>query len=90
MMEVFNQHFHGILFSIQDESYYEKQDVLSWGVKARRSRSPESPPSPAFSFANLVRLRCCELERDPQRALHQTRPGVAHAADRTKVPVAGV
>jgi len=35
MMEAFNQHFHGILFSIQDESYYETQDRLSWGVKAR-------------------------------------------------------
>jgi predicted nucleotidyltransferase component of viral defense system len=32
MMEAFDQPFHGIQFSIPDESYYETQDGLSWGV----------------------------------------------------------
>jgi len=32
MMEAFEQPFHGIQFSIPDESYYETQDGLSWGV----------------------------------------------------------
>jgi predicted nucleotidyltransferase component of viral defense system len=32
MMQAFEQPFHGIQFSIPDESYYETQDVLSWGV----------------------------------------------------------
>jgi predicted nucleotidyltransferase component of viral defense system len=32
MMLAFEQPFHGIQFSIPDESYYETQDGLSWGV----------------------------------------------------------
>jgi len=32
MMQVFEQPFHGIQFSIPDEGYYETQDGLSWGV----------------------------------------------------------
>ena len=32
MMEAFAQSFHGIQFSIPDDSYYETQDGLSWGV----------------------------------------------------------
>ena len=32
MMEAFEQSFHGIQFAIPDESYYETQDGLSWGV----------------------------------------------------------
>jgi len=32
MMEAFAQPFHGIQFSIPDDSYYETQDGLSWGV----------------------------------------------------------
>src|ERR1700675_1887287 len=32
MMEAFEQPFHGIQFSIPDDSYYETQDGLSWGV----------------------------------------------------------
>ncbi len=32
MMAAFEQPFHGIQFSIPDESYYETQDGLSWGV----------------------------------------------------------
>jgi predicted nucleotidyltransferase component of viral defense system len=32
MMEAFEQPFHGIQFTIPDESYYETQDGLSWGV----------------------------------------------------------
>jgi predicted nucleotidyltransferase component of viral defense system len=32
MMQAFEQPFHGIQFSIPDESYYETQDGLSWGV----------------------------------------------------------
>ncbi len=32
MMQAFEQSFHGIQFSIPDESYYETQDGLSWGV----------------------------------------------------------
>ncbi len=32
MMEAFEQPFHGIQFAIPDESYYETQDGLSWGV----------------------------------------------------------
>jgi uncharacterized protein len=32
MMEAFAPEFHGIQFSIPDESYYETQDGLSWGA----------------------------------------------------------
>lgn len=32
MMDAFSEDFHGIRFSIPDESYYETQDGLSWGV----------------------------------------------------------
>jgi predicted nucleotidyltransferase component of viral defense system len=32
MMTAFEQPFHGIQFSIPDESYYETADGLSWGV----------------------------------------------------------
>jgi hypothetical protein len=32
MMAAFEQPFHGITFSIPDDSYYETQDGLSWGV----------------------------------------------------------
>ena len=32
MMEAFAQPFHGLQFSIPDDSYYETQDALSWGV----------------------------------------------------------
>jgi hypothetical protein len=31
-MEAFEQPFHGIQFAIPDQSYYETQDGLSWGV----------------------------------------------------------
>ena len=32
MMAAFEQPFHGIQFAIPDDSYYETQDGLSWGV----------------------------------------------------------
>jgi predicted nucleotidyltransferase component of viral defense system len=32
MMQAFEQPFHGIQFAIPDDSYYETQDGLSWGV----------------------------------------------------------
>ena len=32
MMEAFDHPFHGIQFSVPDDSYYETQDGLSWGV----------------------------------------------------------
>ena len=32
MMEAFEQPFHGIQFRVPDDSYYETQDGLSWGV----------------------------------------------------------
>ena len=32
MMEAFGNPFHGIRFNIPDDSYYETQDGLSWGV----------------------------------------------------------
>jgi predicted nucleotidyltransferase component of viral defense system len=32
MMDAFAQPFHGIQFSIPDDSYYDTQDGLSWGV----------------------------------------------------------
>ena len=32
MMEAFEQPFHGIRFGVPDDSYYEIQDGLSWGV----------------------------------------------------------
>jgi predicted nucleotidyltransferase component of viral defense system len=32
MMQAFEQLFHGIQFAIPDDSYYETQDGLSWGV----------------------------------------------------------
>jgi predicted nucleotidyltransferase component of viral defense system len=32
MMQAFEQPFHGIQFAIPNESYYETQDGLSWGV----------------------------------------------------------
>ena len=32
MMEAFEHPFHGIQFSIPDDSYYETQDSMSWGV----------------------------------------------------------
>lgn len=32
MMAAFEQPFHGIQFTIADDSYYETQDGLSWGV----------------------------------------------------------
>ena len=32
MMEAFEQPFHGIRFGVPDDSYYETQDGLSWGV----------------------------------------------------------
>ena len=39
MMQAFDQPFHGIQFSIQDESYYETQDGLSWGVNPTYSHA---------------------------------------------------
>ena len=39
MMQAFDQPFHGIQFSIQDESYYETQDELSWGVNPTYSHA---------------------------------------------------
>ena len=35
LMEAFEHPFHGIQFSIPDNSYYETQDGLSWGVNPR-------------------------------------------------------
>ena len=32
MMEAFEQPFHGIQFGVPDDSYYETQDGMSWGV----------------------------------------------------------
>ena len=32
MMEAFEQPFHGVRFGVPDDSYYETQDGLSWGV----------------------------------------------------------
>jgi len=32
MMQAFEQPFHGLRFTIPDDSYYETQDGLSWGV----------------------------------------------------------
>ena len=32
MMEAFEQPFHGLRFDVPDDSYYETQDGLSWGV----------------------------------------------------------
>lgn len=32
MMEAFEQPFHGIRFGVPDDSFYETQDGLSWGV----------------------------------------------------------
>jgi predicted nucleotidyltransferase component of viral defense system len=32
MMEAFEQPFHGLRFGVPDDSYYETQDGLSWGV----------------------------------------------------------
>ncbi|MBI4477183.1 MAG: nucleotidyl transferase AbiEii/AbiGii toxin family protein [Acidobacteria bacterium] len=32
MMDAFQEPFHGITFTIPDDSYYETQDGLSWGV----------------------------------------------------------
>jgi hypothetical protein len=32
MMQAFEQPFHGIQFAIPDDSYYETEDNLSWGV----------------------------------------------------------
>ena len=39
MMQAFDQPFHGIQFSIPDESYYETQDGLSWGVNPTYSHA---------------------------------------------------
>jgi len=38
MMQAFEQPFYGIQFSIPDESYYDTQDGLSWGVNPVYSR----------------------------------------------------
>ena len=54
MMEAFEQPFHGIQFAIPDDSYYETQDGLSWGVNptythdwnasgGKRSEAPDQP-----------------------------------------------
>lgn len=32
MMQAFTEPFHGVQFAIPDNSYYETQDGLSWGV----------------------------------------------------------
>jgi predicted nucleotidyltransferase component of viral defense system len=39
MMQAFDQPFHGIQFSIPNDSYYETQDGLSWGVNPTYSHS---------------------------------------------------
>ncbi len=39
MMQAFDQPFHGIQFSIPDDSYYETQDGLSWGVNPTYSHA---------------------------------------------------
>jgi predicted nucleotidyltransferase component of viral defense system len=39
MMQAFDQPFHEIQFSIPDESYYETQDGLSWGVNPTYSHA---------------------------------------------------
>jgi predicted nucleotidyltransferase component of viral defense system len=56
MMDAFAQPFHGIQFSIPDDSYYDTQDGLSWGV------------NPAYTHAwngssgNEVRLQISRRE----------------------------
>jgi len=39
MMQAFDQPFHGIQFSIPNDSYYETQDGLSWGVNPTYSHA---------------------------------------------------
>lgn len=39
MMDVFAHPFHGIQFSIPDDSYYDTQDGLSWGVNPTYTHS---------------------------------------------------
>jgi predicted nucleotidyltransferase component of viral defense system len=39
MLQAFEQPFHGIQFAIADESYYETQDGLSWGVNPTYSHA---------------------------------------------------
>ncbi len=39
MMEAFEQPFHGVQFSIPDNSYYETQDGMSWGANPTYTHS---------------------------------------------------
>ena len=54
-MEAFEQPYHGIQFAIPDDSYYETQDGLSWGVNptyshdwnasgVQRDQAADQPP----------------------------------------------
>lgn len=68
MMDAFAQPFHGVQFSIPDDSYYETQDGLSWGVNPTYThgwnRSGESEVRLQISRRETPTLA---TERRPQR-----------------------
>jgi hypothetical protein len=61
MMQAFDQPFHGIQFSIQDESYYETQDGLSWGVNPTYCRH--------FQLSRVARYHSCESLIELRRSI---------------------
>ena len=69
MMAAFDQPFHGIRFGVPDDSYYETQDVSSWGINPfyTNDRNPvgqsqiwlqvslrKCPPFPRRATLNVV------------------------------------
>jgi predicted nucleotidyltransferase component of viral defense system len=66
MMEAFEQPFHGIQFAIPDESYYETQDGLSWGVNPTNSHGWNSGGSEIKIQISRRETPTLPTERRPQ------------------------
>ena len=84
MMEAFEQPFHGLRFGVPDDSYYETQDGLSWGVNpvyahdwnpGGQSQSPAPDQPPRGAHPSTVTERSTRSELLPASAF---RPGGHH------------
>jgi predicted nucleotidyltransferase component of viral defense system len=67
IMQAFEQPFHGIQFAIPDDSYYETQDGLSWGVNPTYSHDWNASGVSEVK----VQIRRRETPTLPPERLHQ-------------------
>jgi predicted nucleotidyltransferase component of viral defense system len=65
MMQAFEQPFHGLRFAIPDDSYYETQDGLSWGVNPTYSHDWNA------SGASEIKLQISRRETPTLRPEHR-------------------